>query len=106
MWKLLLIAYKVAQAARHIQGHVLVPFERLLERLGEDDYVGGRDEIRTWGDYEALQEKVGSILARYGVPASAVPAVMDDLLPACLEWVDGWLPEEQLEPIVEALRKL
>jgi len=106
MWKLLGIALKVAQAARHIQGHVLVPFERILERLGENDYVGGRDEIRTWGDYQALQAKVSEILVKYGVPSSAVPAVMDEILPAALEWVDGWLPEEQLEPIVEALRKL
>ena len=106
MWKLLLIAYKVAQAARHIQGHVLLPFERLLELLGEDDYAAGRDEIRTWGDYQALEGKVATILGRYGVPDSAVPTIMAEILPASLEWIDGWLPEEQLEPIVEALRKL
>ena len=106
MWKLLQIAYKVAQAARHIQGHVLLPFERLLELLGKDDYAGGRDEVKSWGDYQTLEARVATILARYGVPASAVPAVMDEILPASLEWVDGWLPEEQIEPIVEALRQL
>ena len=106
MWKLLQIAYKVAQAARHLQGHVLAPFERLLERLGENDYAGGREEIKTWADYQALEGRVAEILGRYGVPATAVPAVMDEILPASLEWIDGWLPEEQIEPIVEALRQL
>ena len=106
MWKVLLFAYKFAQVVRHLQGSVLAPFERLLERLGEDDYTGGRDEVKSWADYQALEAKVATILARYGVPDSAVPAIMDEILPASLEWIDGWLPEEQIEPIVEALRKL
>jgi len=31
---------------------------------------------------------------------------MDELLPVSLKWLDGWLPKEEIEPVVEALRKL
>ena len=106
MWKFLRFISKVAQAARHIQGHVLAPLERLLERLIENDYLAGRDEVKSWATYADLEEKVGDILARYGVPREAVPRVMDDLLPVGLEWLDGVIPEEEIEPIVEALRRL
>ena len=106
MWKLLRVFSKVAQAARHLQEHVLAPLERLLERLIENNYIAGRDEVKSWATYADLEAKAGAVFARYGIPAEAVPAVMDELLPVSLEWLDGVIPEEQIEPIVEALRRL
>lgn len=106
MWKFLRFMSKVAQAARRIQDHVLAPFERLLERLIENNYGAGRDEIKSWPTYNELEESVGEVLARYDVPREAVPAMMDELLPVGLKWVDDVIPEEEIEPIVEVLRRL
>lgn len=106
MWKLLRFFGKIVQAARQIQGHVLAPLERLLERLIENNYTAGRDEVKSWPTYRELEERMGEVLARYGVAKEAVPAVMDELLPVGLKWLDDIIPEEQIEPIVEALRKL
>lgn len=106
MWKFLRLFSKIAQAARHIQGHVLAPLERLLERLIENNYEAGRDEVKSWPTYRELEERVGEVLARHGIPPEAVPAVMDELLPVGLKWVDDVIPEEEIEPIVEMLRRL
>ena len=106
MWKFLRFISKVAQAARRIQGSVLAPLERLLERLVENNYTAGRDEVKSWPSYVELEMRVGEVLGRYGVAAEAVPAVMNELLPVGLEWLDGVIPEEEIEPVVEALRRL
>ena len=106
MWKMFGLFSRIVKAARQIQGHVLAPVERLLERLIENDYVAGRDEVKSWATYADLEAKVMAVLSRNGVPAEIMPAVMDELLPIALEWLDGMIPEEQIEPIVEALRRL
>ena len=102
MWKFLRFISKVAAAARRIQGSVLAPLERLIE----NNYTAGRDEVKSWPTYVELEMRVGEVLAKYGVAAELVPAAMDELLPVGLEWFDGVIPEEQIEPVVEALRRL